>query len=243
MSVTWSRARRSAVPGGSAVAGSGGPRCVPMPAGTRARFSRVDVSVIWAAIGAVGSVGAASVAAWAAHQSRLSAREANAAARALVAIERDRRHEELTPQFEITCTVKTTASDAADLWVELTGGRLERHAAVSVTIRTRPGRITGAAGCPTASRPRRPRHSSGGRGSSTRAPASRWSANRQSRERPFDRVSGKNWELLSLTRTRPGRWMTGTSQDQWRRQWRDKPVRLLLTCKCEGTTRGSSSAM
>jgi hypothetical protein len=94
----------------------------------------VDISVIWAAVGVVGSVGAASVAAWAARQSHSSAREANAAAGALLAIERDRRHEELTPEFEITCTVKETASDSADLRVALTGGRLERHAAVSVTI-------------------------------------------------------------------------------------------------------------
>ncbi len=81
----------------------------------------MDISVIWAAVGAVGAVGAAGVAAWAAHQSRLSAGEANAAAKALVAIEQDRRHEELTPQFEITCTVKETADDKADLWVALTG--------------------------------------------------------------------------------------------------------------------------
>ncbi len=58
-------------------------------------------------------------------------------------------------------------------------------------------------------------------------------SNRQSRERPYSRVSGKNWDLLSLTRTRPGRWMS-ESPEEWRKRWRDKPVRLLVTCRCEG---------
>ena len=196
----------------------------------------MDISVIWAAVGAVGSIGAASVAAWAAHQSRLSAGEANAAATALVAIERDRRHEELTPQFEIMCTVKAAASDSADLWVELTGGRLERHAAVSVTIQDESGQDHWGRGLPDGVRAEEAEAFVWGPWEFNTGASEQVVSNRQSRERPFDRVSGKNWELLSLTRTRPGRWMTGASQEQWRKQWRDKPVRLLLTCKCEGVS-------
>jgi hypothetical protein len=37
-----------------------------------------------------------------------------------------------------------------------------------------------------------------------------------------------------MTRTRPGSWMTGTSQEDWRRQTAGQPVRLLITCRREG---------
>jgi len=57
--------------------------------------------------------------------------------------------------------------------------------------------------------------------------------NRESRPRAYSRVNGKNWDLLSMTRTRPGRWMSD-GPDEWRKRWRDQPVRLLLTCRCEG---------
>jgi len=57
----------------------------------------------WEAVGAIGSILAAGVAAWAAHQSKGAATKANEAAGALVGIERDRRHSELTPRFEVSC--------------------------------------------------------------------------------------------------------------------------------------------
>jgi hypothetical protein len=37
-----------------------------------------------------------------------------------------------------------------------------------------------------------------------------------------------------MTRTRPGTWMTGTSQEDWRRQTAGQPIRLLITCRREG---------
>jgi hypothetical protein len=40
----------------------------------------------------------------------------------------------MTPVFEITCTVRDTAPEWADLRVALVGGRLKRHAAVTITI-------------------------------------------------------------------------------------------------------------
>jgi hypothetical protein len=191
-------------------------------------------SVLWAAVGAVGSIAAAAAAAWAAHQSNASAGKANEAAGALLAIERDRRHEELTPQFEITRTIKAIASDSADLWVELIGGPVERHAAVSVTIQDEVGQDHWGRGLPGGVAAEGAEAFVSGPWEFNTGAGEQVVSNRQSRERPFDQVSGKNWELLSLTRMRPGRWMTGTSQDQWRKQWRDKPVRLLLTCRCEG---------
>jgi hypothetical protein len=61
----------------------------------------MEAAVIWSAIGALGTVAATGVAAWAAYQSRSSAQQANMAATTLAAIERDRRHAELTPRFEL----------------------------------------------------------------------------------------------------------------------------------------------
>lgn len=193
----------------------------------------MDISVIWAAVGAVGAVGAAGVAAWAAHQSRLSAGEANNAAKALVAIEQDRRHEELTPQFEITCTVKATADDLADLWVALTGGRLERHAAVTVTILDEAGKDHWARGLPDGVTAEEAQAFVWGPWEFNTGAREQVLSNRESRPRPLDRVSGKNWLLLSLTPTRPGRWMS-TTPGRWREQWTNKPVRVLVTCRCDG---------
>jgi len=59
----------------------------------------------------------------AAHQSRDSAEQANAAAGTLAAIERDRRHDELAPEFELK--VAETGGEHANLQVMLAGGRLE----------------------------------------------------------------------------------------------------------------------
>jgi hypothetical protein len=82
----------------------------------------------------VGSVAAAAVAAWAAWLSRSSAAEANAAAGTLAAIERDRRHDELCPGFEITCTIRDTAVTSADLHIALKPSDLGRLDEVTVTI-------------------------------------------------------------------------------------------------------------
>ena len=59
-------------------------------------------------------------------------------------------------------------------------------------------------------------------------------SNRESRPRPYSRISGKNWDLLSLQATRPGQWMAGTSEEEWRKQYRDHPIRLLITSRLEG---------
>jgi hypothetical protein len=47
-------------------------------------------------------------------------------------------------------------------------------------------------------------------------------------------LSGKNWDVLTLAATRSGSWMTGTAPDMWRKERRQQPVRLLLTCRREG---------
>jgi hypothetical protein len=107
--------------------------------------------------------------------------------------------------------VKETSPDSADLWVVLTGGRLERHAAVSLTILNEAGQDNWAHGRVSAA------DAQGlvwGPWEFNTGTSAQVVSNRQSRDRPYDRVSGKNWDLLSLTRTRPGRWMS-MSQAEW----------------------------
>ena len=58
--------------------------------------------------------------------------------------------------------------------------------------------------------------------------------NRVSQTRAYSRVTGKNWDLLPLRRTRPGHWMSTYSQQQWQGDYEDHPVRLLITCRREG---------
>ena len=177
-------------------------------------------ATVAAAVAAVGS--------WSA------ARKANQSASSMAAIEHDRRHDELTPEFSITCMVRETAGRWADLRVALTGGRLERHAAVTVSILDEAGQDHWAHGLPDGVTQEEARAFVWGPWEFSTRASDQVVSNRESQPRPYSRVSGKNWDLLTMTRTRPGKWMSSTSQDEWRKRWRDKPVRLMLTCRCEG---------
>jgi hypothetical protein len=86
-----------------------------------------------AALASVASAGAAAVAAW---QSHSSAREANATALALAAIERDRRHSELCPRFRVACAPWGAGTDKLRLSIMLVGPPALTHLdSVTVTIR------------------------------------------------------------------------------------------------------------
>lgn len=60
------------------------------------------------------------------------------------------------------------------------------------------------------------------------------SSNGTTKPRAYSHVTGSNWDRLSMHRTRPGNWMTGTSKEAWRQQVGDQPIRLLITCRREG---------
>jgi len=150
------------------------------------------------------------------------------------AIEQDRRHEELTPEFEITCTVRKTASDSADLRVSLTGGSLDYLDEVVITILDEAGRDHWARGLPDGVAQEEAEAFVWGPWEFSTGASSQVVSSRETTPRPYSRVSGKNWDLLSLTPTWPGHWMTGTSQDSWQKQYRDHPVRLLITCRRKG---------
>jgi hypothetical protein len=125
--------------------------------------------------------------------------------------------------------------DCADLRVELVGGRLERHAAVTVTILDEAGQDHWTRGLPDGVTQGEAEAFVWGPWEFNTGASEQVINNRESKARPYSRVSDKNWDLLSLRATRPGKWMSGVSQDEWRKTWRGEPIRLLLVvCRCEG---------
>src|ERR1017187_5185773 len=192
----------------------------------------MDAATVWAAVGALGAVAAAGIAAWAARQSRNAARQSNSAAETLAAIERGRRHDELAPEFELKFT--DTGGGSANLHVTLAGGALESLDEATFTVLDETGKDHWSGGLP-------------GRLTQEQAEAFVWGpwefntaasvqiiSNRESRPRPYSRVSGRNWDLLPLKRTRPGDWMSTYSQQQWQEEYEDQPIRLLITCRRTG---------
>lgn len=199
----------------------------------------MDATTAWAAIGAIATVATAGIAAIAAGQSRRAATQANAAARsasqaaeALAAIERDRRHEELTPVFQVTGQKQT--KDRAELRVELSGGRLDYLDAVTITILDEADKEHWGARLPADVTQEEAQAFVWGAWEFLEAAAMQILTNRQSKPRPYSRPSGKNWDRLPMTATRPGRWMTSYTEEQWQGDYHGKPVRLLITCRRDG---------
>jgi len=118
--------------------------------------------------------------------------------------------------------------------VSLTGGGLEYLDEVVITILDEAGRDHWTRGLPDGVTREQAEAFVWGPWEFNTGASAQVVSNRETVPRTYSRVSGKNWDLLSLTPTRPGRWMAGTGQDKWRKQYRDHPVRLLITCRREG---------
>ena len=188
-------------------------------------LASVVVDVVTPVVAAVAAV--AGVGSW-----RASAK-ANQTGGGLAAIERGRRHDEVTPEFEITCRERGTSGDSADMRVSLKRGKLEDLDEVTITILDESGRDHWGRGLPDRFTKETEAFVWGPWEFNTGASAQVVS-NRTTRARPYSHVTGRNWDLLSMTRTRPGSWMTGTSQEDWRKQTADQPIRLLVTCRRGG---------
>jgi hypothetical protein len=183
-----------------------------------------------AIIGAIAAV-AAAVAAFGAWN---AAAKANETSRNMAAIERDRRHSELTPKFGITCLTKATVSDLADLHLVLEEGGTDYLDEVVITILDEKDIDRWARGLPTGvSQEEAEAFVWGGWEFNTGASAQVVS-NRATRGRSYSLLTGKNWEHLSLTRTRPGLWMTAMTPDQWQKQYEELPIRLRISCRRDG---------
>jgi hypothetical protein len=194
----------------------------------------IRMNLAIAIIGAVAAIGAAV----AAFGSWTSARKANDTAASLAAIEADRRHDELTPVFEMTC--KVSDDNFALLRVTLVGGRLDQFDAVVVTVLDEAGRDHGP-----------PRHVKvlGGPWTGPTEEEVRacvWGpvefnanlprkvvSNRESKPQAFSMLNGKNWAQFIMRPTRPPSW-GNSSVSEWRERYEDQPVRLLLTCRRSG---------
>lgn len=192
----------------------------------------MDAATVWSAVAAIGTLAAVGVAAWASRQSSNSAAKSNAAAETLATIERDRRHDELAPEFELEFT--EAAGDHANLLVSLTGGRLESLDEVTFTILDETGKDHWARGLPDGVTQEEAEEFVWGPWQFNTGASVQVVSNRQSRPRPYSRVSGKNWDLLPLTRTWPGHWMSSLSHERWQKDFAEQPIRLLITCRREG---------
>jgi len=191
----------------------------------------MDAATLWAAAGAVGTAVAAGIAAWAARQSHDAAVQANAAAASLAAIERGRRHDEVAPVFDMTFT--ETGGEDASVRVTLAGG-VESLDEVTFTILDEAGKDHWSGRLPPRVTQEEAEAFVWGPWEFNAAASVQISTNRMSQTRAYSRVTGKNWGLLPLSRTRSGHWMTAYTQQQWQEQYADHPVRLLITCRREG---------
>jgi hypothetical protein len=184
---------------------------------------------------ALGEVAAPVAAAIAAVGSWWAAARSNQVTRGLAAIERDRRHDELAPDFEVTCTERDTAPDQAFLRVALKRGHLERLDEVIITIQDEAGQEHWVDGLPDGVTQEQAEAFVWGPWDFNVGAGAQVAGNRTTNGRPYSIVTGKNWDVLALNRTRPGHWMgSATTQESWRRRYADQPLRLLITCRRDG---------
>jgi hypothetical protein len=149
------------------------------------------------------------------------------------AIESDRRHGELTPVFEARCEVTGGLEDSATLKIALTGG-VDALDEVVITIQNESGTDHWGRGLPPGITQEQAEAFVWGPWEFDTGASAQVVSNRQTRPRPYSLLSGKNWDVPALAATRPGPWMTGTTPDKWRKDRRQHPVRLLITCRREG---------
>jgi hypothetical protein len=163
-----------------------------------------------------------------AEEANAIAEEAQREAGTVAQIEQDRRRSELTPKFGFSFTADS--DQTATLTAEFTGpAELDRLDEVVITILDEPvdrwghGYPQGVSEDEARLFVWGPWHFNTG--------ASVQIADRRTTQRlALDRTNGKNIVPLPLERTRPGRWMTGTSQEKWL-QDRGGTLRLHIACR------------
>jgi hypothetical protein len=165
--------------------------------------------------------------------SALYARRQSAAQDRATAIEDDRRHHELTPVFEASCEVAGDPGDSAKLKIALVGG-IGALDEVVITIQDESGTDHWGRGLPAGVTQEQAEAFVWGPWEFDTGASAQVVSNRQTRPRSYSLPSGKNWNVLTLAATRAGPWMTGTAPDKWRKDRRQQPIRLLLTCQREG---------
>ena len=198
-----------------------------------------DVDWWWEAGSAVGSLAAAVVGGWAAFQARSAAAEANAAARTLAEIERDRRHAELCPRLEVSWEpLHPGGKEYLLLRVALLGppglDRLDR-----LTVRIRDDHPHHGEGTPRMGGPTRDQIKAQIWGPYQFMPGAGpdgAQADITGRVTPYEKVLPVGEELpFDLQRTAPPSWVNRSSQN-WRR---DRGTVLRITFDAQHTKHGS----
>lgn len=164
--------------------------------------------------------------------SALYARRQSAAQYRATNIEDDRRHDELTPVFEASCEVAGDPGDSATLKIALVGG-IDALDEVIITIQDESGADHWGRGLPADVTQEQAEAFVWGPWEFDTNASAQVVTNRQTRARSYSLLSGRNWDVLTLAATRPGPWMTGTAPDKWRKDRRQQPIRLMLTCQRE----------
>lgn len=187
--------------------------------------------VIAALMVSIVAAAASLAAVWYARGSARSAQTAAVAAEKTAALDAERRHAELTPQFEIACTAgESGIGDHGELRVTLTGPPgLDRLDEVTIVILDESGADHWGHGYPTGVGEAEAREFVWGPLEFNTGASAQVTGNRTTRPRPYSRADGQNWDRLSLVRTRPGRWMS-MSQEQWQKQIQG-PLRLQITAQ------------
>jgi type II secretory pathway pseudopilin PulG len=190
----------------------------------------IIAALVVSIVAAAGSVSAV----WYARRSARSSATSAAAAETTAALDSQRRHTELTPQFEIICTEGHNGiGDQGELQLALAGpAGLDRLDEVTVAILDEAGADHCARGFPTGVSEEDARRFVWGPWEFNTGASAQVTDNRTTRPRPYSRSDGKNWDRLSLERTRPGHWMS-MNPEQWQKQ-REGPIRLQLTCQLAG---------
>jgi hypothetical protein len=205
------------------------PTDTPMTS-TRHQLSSATVSLVnttWTIVLAVLGLVAATASAIAAIGSWSAARRSDKAATILAIIERDRRHTELTPTFDITCYC-SSVGDTAYMQLTLTGPPgLDGLDGVALSIRDdRTNRTPAIAGGPAAEE----------------LSAVIWGPLRFRSHVNSDDELGRSIPAFPLVRQETTRFALDSSlvpqwvadRDYWHRQYANHPLRLTLTCAREG---------
>jgi len=185
------------------------------------------VNATWSIVLTVLSLLATAISAIAAIGSWRAARRADQAATTLANIERDRRHTELTPDFNVTC-YRRAVGDRAELRLTFTGPPgLDRLDGAEVTIRDdRSNRTPTTAADPSAEE----------------LAAAIWGplrfcphvndADKLGRSVPAVPLAKQEIIRLALEPSLAPRWVNDHAH--WRQQYADDPLRLTITCTREG---------
>jgi hypothetical protein len=104
--------------------------------------------------------------------------------------------------------------DSADLRVTLTSGGLDYLDEVVITILDEAGRDHWAHGLPDGVTRDQAEAFVWGPWKFNTGAGAQVITSRETRPRAYSRVSGRNWDVLSLGGTRPGHWMTGNHPGQ-----------------------------